>query len=132
MSRLPVVALLVFLCASCAGGSSGTPAYQLEAPAWNDVSIAIEARQSPVDPQMYEFLLYTTANRKPAHDLNVSIRMNDQDSWKQAMQDGWSGVYRRASRVVNPEADELQIQIRRGDVQSELRIPLRSWKPMTN
>lgn len=125
------IAALALSCVAC--GGSETPVFRVGAQNWNDVSLSVEARQSPMDAQMYEFLVYATdtAKRKPAHDFNMALRVNADTPWKQAIQDGWSGVYRRAYKVADPNGDVLQIQLRRGEDQTELQFPLANWTPLT-
>lgn len=108
--------LLPFVFLACAGCIGGEPSFVVGSQTWNGIDVVLEARQSPVDPAMFEFLVVgTNAQRRPANDLTVSIRLQDQEPWKQAMQDGLVGVYRRAYKIGDPRIGELQVQLRRGD-----------------
>lgn len=85
----------------------------------------VESRPSPPRTGMNEFLVMTTGERgRPVYDLIVSLRTDDHDEWKQAIQDGQVGVYRRAAEVAPGIRSTLQVQIRRNDVESTLRFPL--------
>jgi hypothetical protein len=67
----------------------------------------------------------TTADHgRPASDLIVSLRTDDQDAWKQAIQDGQIGVYRRAVDVEPGTRSVLQVQIKRSGEEGVLRFPL--------
>lgn len=108
---------------SACGGSR--PA---DAPAqkWHDVDVRVETRPSPPLPGMNEFLVMVTGERgRPVYDLVVSLRTDDQDAWKQAIQDGQVGVYRRAAEVEPGSRSVLQVQIKRNGTESVLRFPLK-------
>jgi hypothetical protein len=120
--RIAALAALLALLTAC---GQEMPVYQLGTQQWNDLYITVEARPAPGSTQTYEFLVIATLhNRKPEHSLMVSVRVNEQDAWKQAIQDGLVGVYRRAYKVSDPEKDVLYVQIKRGDAQGELQFPL--------
>ncbi len=117
---LPWIAVVMLT--ACGGGE---PSFQLGTQSWNDVHLTIEARQSPADPAIFEFLMVgSNAQQRPANNLTVSIRIREQDRWKQAIQDGLVGVYRRAYKVNDPRVDALQVQIRRGDEEGVLQFAL--------
>lgn len=95
---------------------------------WNNISVAVEARPGPGG--MYEFLVFgTIEERKPVHDLTVSLRVGEQGAWIQAIQDGRMGVYRRALKIDHPESDILWVQLQRGSEQTVLQFPLKQNKP---
>lgn len=74
---------------------------------------------------MNEFLVIATRGRaKPAHDLIVSLSINDTESWQQAIQDGHVGVYRRAIAVPDPVNDVLFVRIEHDNREGILRFPL--------
>lgn len=90
-----------------------------------DVEVRVESRPSPPRTGMNEFLVMVTGGRgKPISDLVVSLRTDDQDAWRQAIQDGQVGVYRRAAAVAPGTRSVLQVQIRRNGTESVLRFPL--------
>lgn len=118
--RFLVVACL--LLASCV---SGEQLFIVGTQTWNDVDVTLEARQSPADPGTFEFLVIgTNQRRQPANNLTVSIRLQDQEPWKQSIQDGLVGVYRRAYKVGDPREQTLQVQLRRGNDEAVLRFAL--------
>jgi hypothetical protein len=92
---------------------------------WQNMEVRVESRPSPPRPGMNEFLvLVTNAHGRVDSDLIVSLRTSDQDPWKQAMQDGLMGVYRRAVEVAQGSRSVLQVQIKYNGKESELRFPL--------
>jgi hypothetical protein len=120
--RIAALAALLALLTAC---GQKMPVYQLGTQQWNNINITVEARPAPGATQSYEFLVIATLpDHKPEHSLMVSVRVNEQDVWKQAIQDGLVGVYRRAYRVNNPEQDVLHVLLKRGDAQGELQFPL--------
>jgi hypothetical protein len=93
-----------------------------------DVIIEVQCRPTPIALGMNEFLvLATDVNGAPAHDMLVDLRMKDGAEWQQAIQDGFSGVYRKALEVKSLD-DPLQVRIKRDKVVTELRFPLTKTK----
>ena len=89
-----------------------------------DMVIEVQCRPAPVTKGMNEFLvLATDVHGAPVHDLLVDLRMKDDAIWQQAIQDGFSGVYRKAVGVETLQ-DPLQIRIKRDGVETELQFPL--------
>jgi hypothetical protein len=92
---------------------------------WQDVEVRVETRPSPPRIGMNEFLVMVTGEHGiPVYDLVVSLRTDDQDAWKQAIQDGQVGVYRRAARVEPGARSVLQVQIKRNGTENVLHFPL--------
>jgi hypothetical protein len=60
----------------------------------------------------------------PAWDCRVDLRTSDADPWKQAIEDGHVGVYRRAAKVDAQEHSMLQVWIRAEGNETVLHIPL--------
>jgi hypothetical protein len=99
---------------------------------WNGVSFIVESRPSPIRQGMNEFIVIASKdNVRPGVDLVISMRTNDQDKWRQAIQDGFSGVYRRAVLVRDPQNDVLQVHIRQSKAKEEtvLHFPLAPAAP---
>lgn len=116
-------ALLMLAAVSACGGSQ---ADDIPPQKWQDIDIRVESRPSPPRTGMNEILVLATGERgRPAYDLVVSLRTDDSDEWKQAIEDGQVGVYRRAVEVAPGTRSVLQVQIRRNDAESVLRFPLR-------
>src|SRR3569832_2590695 len=96
-----LVLLLATLLAAC--GNSG-PAFPPHT--WEDVQIELETRPPRLEEGMNEFLVIATSGHaRPAHDLVVSLSINNSDDWQQAIQDGHVGAYRRAMRDPKPATD---------------------------
>lgn len=94
---------------------------------WNDYTVEMQSRPSPVVPGMNEFIVIISHGKgKPAHDFIVSVRIDDTAPWKQMIQDGYMGVFRRAVAVRDPSSEELNVQIQHGDDIGYLRFPLLS------
>lgn len=111
---------LTVLLAAC---SSSAPAFPPQT--WEDVQIRIETRPPQLEKGMNEFLIIATRGKaRPAHDLVVSLAINDMARWHQAIQDGHVGAYRRALRVTDPASDVLFVRIERDNRQGVLRLPL--------
>jgi hypothetical protein len=123
------IAALSLSCALAACGGS-EPVAEIPAQKWLDADVRVESRPSPPKPGMNEFLVLVTGERgRPVYDLVVSLRTDDNDPWKQAIEDGRVGVYRRAVEVEPGTRSTLQVQIRRNDAESVLRFPLVPGSP---
>ena len=106
--------LLAILLVMLQGCSDSANSPRIPPQQWGDAEIDIETRPLQIRPGMVEFLIIATPPRGlPVHDLVVSIRMDEADSWLQTIQDGHSGVYRRAIRVTAGQ-DIVYVQLRRG------------------
>ena len=117
---------VVFFCVALSG-CSGKTAADTVPQHWQDLDIRVETRPSPPALGMDEFLVIVTRSHgQPAWDCLVDIRTADEDPWKQAIQDGRVGVYRRSALVELGERSVVQVQIHRQDNDSTtvLRFPL--------
>ena len=102
-----IFALLVML-AAC----SDEAAVTLGPQQWQDFSFVVESRPSPLRVGMNEFIVIVNREGyKPGVGLIVSLRADDKAEWRQAIQDGFSGVYRRAIQVNNPQSDVLAVHV---------------------
>jgi len=117
-------ALIITLLLSCWQGS----AYILVPQHWNDTEFLVEIRPGAPTRGMNEFVIVATdVKGVPGYEYVVSIRMNEEDKWQQMIQDGHSGVYRRAIAVDDPENGVLSVQLkhkRDADKQTGLNFPL--------
>jgi len=112
--------LVVSLTACGANPSQDAPVQK-----WQGIEIRVESRPSPPSPGMNEFLVMTTGEHgRPVYDMIVSLRTDDHDEWKQAIQDGQVGVYRRAAEVEPGTRSVLQVQIKHNGTESVLSFPL--------
>ncbi|MBK9131697.1 MAG: hypothetical protein IPM20_08720 [Gammaproteobacteria bacterium] len=74
---------------------------------------------------MNEFLVIgTEASGKPAWNMMVTLRTGASDDWRQAIQDGESGVYRKALPLGAGE-QTLYVQLRRGRDETVLEFPFK-------
>jgi len=81
---------------------------------WQDLSFQVEARPSPLRVGMNEFIVVASHGKyKPGVGLVVMLRASETEEWRQAIQDGYTGVYRRAVKVNDPAAQSLSVHVRR-------------------
>ena len=96
---------------------------------WRDLQVHVESRSYGPIPDMKEVLVFVNRGRVlPAWNCRVDLRTSDADPWKQAIEDGHVGVYRRAAKVDDRNHAVLQVWIRVEGNETILRIPL-SRKP---
>lgn len=95
-------------------GCSDGEVVRLGPQSWDGIQFIVETRPAPVRTGMNEFIVIASRGKvKPGYDLIVSLRIDEQAEWKQAIQDGYTGVYRRAIRIDNPLTDILAVQVRK-------------------
>lgn len=93
---------------------------------WRDLQVHVESRSYGPIPGMKELLVFVNRNGVlPAWDCRVDLRTSDADPWKQAIEDGRVGVYRRAAKVDEGEHSVLQVRISAEGSETVLHIPLR-------
>jgi len=122
------IILLVFAIAvlpSC----SRSDAYILVPQRWNENEILVEIRPGAPRHGMNEFVVVATNYKTgvPGYEYIVSLKMNTGERWHQMIQDGHSGVYRRAIEVKDPVNGVLVVQIkhtREKNKKAELNYPL--------
>jgi hypothetical protein len=121
--RTSLTLLLLPLLTAC---GSNDPIVNIPPQKWQNTDIHIETRPSPPQKGMNEIIVIATGERgRPAYDLVIDLRTNDNDDWKQAIEDGQVGVYRRAVAIDAESRSTLQVQIRRGAGEaSVLQFPL--------
>jgi hypothetical protein len=92
---------------------------------WQDLIIRLEVRPNPVTQGANEFLLIAedTAGR-PGYKMIVSLRIKGNSNWRQAIQDGHSGVYRRALVVRDVRTEILEVGLKSEDADTVLNFPL--------
>lgn len=113
--------LLIFVVSSaCTTEIPTTPPQE-----WGEYSFRLESRPPVVVKGMNEFLLIGNfGERKRAVDLIVSFRVGPTGKWNQAIQDGHTGVYRRAMKVNNPNEDVLYVHVKKGDEENVFQFAL--------
>jgi len=104
----------------CSGPTQHTPTVN-----WRDLQVHVESRSYGPIPGMKELLVFVNRNGAlPAWDCRVELRTSDADPWKQAIEDGRVGVYRRAAKVDEGEHSVLQVRISAEGSETVLHIPL--------
>jgi len=122
--RLSAIATLLLL-ASCTGGDAWDPAPQ----PWQDLSVSVQTRPSPVREGMNEFLVIASRQQRGfSSDLMVHIR-TDGSEWVQAIPDGALGVFRRALPVRDPAQEHLHVRLERKGERGELVFALSPAAP---
>ncbi|MDT8384030.1 MAG: hypothetical protein RRB22_06410 [Gammaproteobacteria bacterium] len=119
-----LAAIAVFtLLSGCADGQAVIMGPQQ----WQDLEFRVEVRPSPPVVGMNEFIVIASREvYKPGVGLVINIRVGEQAEWRQAIQDGFTGVYRRAVRVDDPLTQSLSVQVIRAETKEEtmLSFPL--------
>lgn len=122
LSRCFLPLLSAGVLAACSGGNE---ALEVPAQSWQGLEVRVESRPTPPRAGANEFLVIISEKRgRPAHDLVVSLRTSDRDDWKQAIQDGQVGVYRRAIEAEPGQRAILQVQLKGRGAEGVLRFPL--------
>ncbi|MCF6336645.1 MAG: hypothetical protein L3J84_01655 [Gammaproteobacteria bacterium] len=119
------IAVFVGLLSACSNEQSVTLGPQQ----WQELSFRVETRPTPMRVGMNEFIVLANREHKPGVGLVVMLRMGDSGEWRQAIQDGYTGVYRRAMRVDDPATQSLSVHVRRAksddkDDETVLLFPL--------
>ena len=120
----PFIRPLTFVWAGLLLAACGSSVPSFPVQKWEDVQIELQTRPPRLEPGMNEFLVIGTRGARPAHDLIVSLAINDTDRWQQAIQDGHVGAYRRAIKVPDPTNDVLFVRIEHDNRTGILRFPL--------
>ncbi|WP_455216669.1 hypothetical protein [Kaarinaea lacus] len=111
--KRPVLPALFFVVLFLAGCGS-EQAISLGPQNWSDLEFIVEARPTPIRSGMTEFIVIASREKvKPGTGIVVSLRLDEKAEWTQAIQDGFTGVYRRAVRVNNPLTDILAVHVRK-------------------
>lgn len=111
MMRSILVLVLTGLLLACGGGD----AVRLGPQEWDETSFMVETRPSPIARGMTEFIvLATRGTARPGVGYIVSLRVSGRGEWRQAIQDGYTGVYRRALWVEDPLTDRLEVMVQKG------------------
>jgi len=119
-----ILAILSFLFMNAC---SDEPALRIAPQNWGDIKIQLETRPPMPTSGMNEILVivnHTGEKRMPVWDSIIALRADESDNWHQAIQDGHTGVYRRAVKVTDPATQDVQVQIQRGGDKVVLRFPL--------
>ncbi len=99
---------------------------------WDETRFIVESRPSPITRGMTEFIVIATqGSARPGVGYVISLRASEGREWRQAIQDGYTGVYRRAVWVEDPEGGRLAVNIRKAgekgdEKETTLYFPFRS------
>jgi hypothetical protein len=120
--RVLIIGLMTLLLVAC---SETDPRLVIPKQKWRDTVIEVQPRVTHVRPGMEEFVIIITLERgKPVRDLIVSLRADPGREWEQAIQDGYSGVYRRAIYVGDSRTLYMQLRRKMTKETSVLKFPL--------
>jgi hypothetical protein len=125
-AKVPGILSLCLLTLVISGCGKGN-AYILVPQHWNNTEFVVEIRPGAPTRGMNEFVVVATdRDGVPGYQYVVSIKMASDDQWVQTIQDGHSGVYRRAIAVHDPANDVLDMQIKHSDkdLETVLHYPL--------
>ena len=123
---MKIISALILLWSALLLASCGQEnAYILE-PQWrDDIEYLVEIRPGAPTVGMNEFMIVAThKDHRPAHEAVISIKIKGKGDWRQSIQDGHSGVYRRAIRVNDPENDVMLVQVKQAKGVFVLSYPL--------
>ena len=108
---VPVLLGLLWGCSSDEGKHPYTVAQH-----WHGWEVRVESRPTPPQAGMNEVLVVVTGNYDHlVAACRVEVRSAKADEWKQAIQDGLVGVYRRAALLGPGERQTLQVRLHCGD-----------------
>lgn len=119
--RLKIILLFVIL-----AGCSPEQYTPIPQQVWKNVTVRVETRPAPVRAGMNEIWIITNDDtRRPVHDLIVTLGVSGSDAeLVQAIQDGLTGVYRRAVAVRDPGRQRLIVRLQQQSEVGELHFPL--------
>ena len=111
----------ILLLAACSGDRSA----QIPPQTWNDMVVRVETRPTPPMKGMNEvWVILNEASGRPVADYVVSVGTSGDPRLQQAIQDGLTGVYRRAIPVRNPATDQILVRLRKDSNETTLTFPL--------
>jgi len=109
MKKIYLILISVLLFSACTTEIPKSPTHE-----WGDYSLHLESRPPIIEKGMMEFLTIVNFEEKlRGWDLIVYYRMGPTGRWVQAIQDGHTGVYRRAMMVDDPENDVLHVHVKK-------------------
>lgn len=124
--KIFLLVLCVIAVSACGRGS----AYILPPQTWNNTEFLVEIRPGAPRKGMNEFVVISTqTDGVPGFNYIISIKTDKNEKESQMIQDGHSGVYRRAIEVTDPANEVLIVKVvykKETDKKTELRYPLAS------
>ena len=127
-STIATVVLPLLLVISSFSGCGRGGAYILPHQTWNKTEFVVEVRPGAPRVGMNEFVVIATQlDGVPGYNYVITIKTNLNANASQMIQDGHSGVYRRAIEIKDPANEVLLVDIVQkpgSDLKTELRFPL--------
>ena len=115
MKKIYLTLFSILLLAACTTDIPTSKSQQ-----WGDYSVRLESRPPIIEKGMMEFLTLVNYKEKlRGWDLIVYYRMGPTGRWVQAIQDGHTGVYRRAMMVRDPKTDILYVHMKKNQTTEE-------------
>jgi len=109
IKKYSLVIIAVLFLSACTGEIPSSPVTE-----WGKYTIRLESRPPVIEKGMVELLtLVDYEGKLRGWDLIVYYRMGATGRWVQAIQDGHTGVYRRAMKVEDPATDILHVHIKK-------------------
>ncbi len=104
----------------------GSDEAQMAVKHYGKYTVAIETRPSPIEAGVDEVVVIITGNRhRPLWDALVRLRALPNANWVQAIEDGHTGVYRRAVDFGVPTpTGPLHVEIEENGKATEIDFPL--------
>lgn len=88
---------------------------------WQGIDVLVETRPTPPTPGMNEiWVILTDAGKHPIPDVIVYLKATGASEWIQAIQDGHTGVFRRAIHIAEPTRQRIEIKLERRGVEGLL------------
>jgi len=126
-TSMKFVLLFLLLLTSLSGCGRGN-AYILPHQTWNKTEFVVEVRPGAPRVGMNEFVVIATQlDGVPGYNYVITIKTNLNANASQMIQDGHSGVYRRAIEIKDPANEVLLVDIVQKselDLKTELSFPL--------
>lgn len=122
--KISYLIILLNIVSACGRGE----AYLLPPQTWNNTEFMVEIRPGAPSKGMNEFVVLSTqTDGVPGYNYIITLSTDLNDKASQMIQDGRSGVYRRAIEVTDPLNEVLIVHIadkKEVGSQTELRFPL--------
>ena len=100
---------------------------------WQGVDVQIETRPSPPVQGMNEmWVMLTDDHHRPVFDVIVNLRATSIQEWQQGIQDGRTGVFRRAIRITDPQQQKIEVKLTRRGQEAILEFPMTGTSAISN
>ena len=128
MRTITFKSLLIVVFLISASGCGKDAAYLLPPQVWNDTEFLVEIRPGAPRVGMNEFVVISTqTDGAPGYSYIITIKTNLNDRPSQMIQDGHSGVYRRAIEIKDPVNEVLIVHVahnKETELKTELQFPV--------